>query len=85
MRADDLPEEVVRRAFRHFMHDAEYPCSASAMREAIGVALWHEEKALRGMGQTVLLVSEREDIDAEDRAVLSKIGRDLLAMARGPQ
>jgi len=31
-------EATVRRAFDHFQHHAEFPCSASAMREAIELA-----------------------------------------------
>jgi hypothetical protein len=34
-----LTEEIVKKAYQHFMHDADYPCSPSAMREAIEVVL----------------------------------------------
>lgn len=34
-----LTEEIVRNAHRHYLHDAELPCGASAMREAIELAL----------------------------------------------
>ena len=33
-----LTEAIVRRAYEHFQHDAHFPCSASAMREAIELA-----------------------------------------------
>jgi len=34
-----LTEEIVRAAYRHFQHEAEFPCSPSAMGEAISCAL----------------------------------------------
>ena len=34
-----LTDEIVRLAYHHFMHDAEFRCSASAMREAIELAI----------------------------------------------
>lgn len=45
-KAEELPDEVVRRAYHHFMHDAEHPCGPSAMREAIELAI----DARRGRG-----------------------------------
>lgn len=36
---EGVTAETVKAAFHHFMHDAEFPCSASAMREAINLAL----------------------------------------------
>lgn len=44
-----LSEATVRRAYEHFQHHAEAPCSASAMREAIMLAL----SAIKGQLSTV--------------------------------
>lgn len=35
----ELTEQLVRDCYEHFMHHAEAPCSASAMREAIEKAI----------------------------------------------
>lgn len=37
--SEGLSEATVRRAYEHFQHHAEAPCSASAMREAIELAI----------------------------------------------
>ena len=34
-----LTEAIVRAAYEHFMRGAEHPCSASAMGEAIALAV----------------------------------------------
>jgi hypothetical protein len=41
-----LTDEIVRAAFARFRHEAKYPCSQSAMREAIELAL--ERLSTRG-------------------------------------
>lgn len=40
----NLSSELVRRCYEHFQHHAEFPCSASAMREAIEMAFRETSK-----------------------------------------
>lgn len=76
-----LTEDIVRAAYQRFMHEAEYPCSPSAMREAIDYAIG---RMAPEQAEALKLVAELRGADfafvSDNRLLTTELCKQAAAM-----